>query len=249
MLKQVEGMLRAAEEVHHHEALADARLRGDRSDEAEILYGRGRALQDRRDLARAEACYQQARDLAREAGNATLAARAVARLGEIQHRAGHHEPAQRAYEGCLPDLEAAGEETRALRAEVLNNLGAVHQCAGRMTQAAECYRASLALRSAGGDRRGQSVTLNNLGVIAALGKDWVAAEESFRQGLLLQRQVGDRLGEGQTLQNLALLHDARGDRSAALALQRQALAVLAEVGNDRSRRQAEMLLARWEGAC
>jgi tetratricopeptide (TPR) repeat protein len=248
MAKAVEGVLRAAEQAHHQEAVADARMRGDQGDEAAILYGRGRALQERPDLAGAEACFRQAVDLASAAGDETMAARAAARLGEIQQRFGQMEPARRSLEGCLPQLEAAGEQTRSLRADVLNNLGGIHQCAGRLTEAAECYRASLALHAAGGDRHGQSMALNRLGVLAALRKEWVAGEECFRRSLLLRRQVGDRLGEGQTLQNLALLHDARGDRGAALAAQRQALAVFAAVGPEPLRRMAEMLVARWEAA-
>ena len=127
--------------------------------------------------------------------------------------------------------DANAREIAAIRADLLNRLGLLHDHLGNLNEALECYERSLALRREISDRAGEGTTLNNISQIYDARGDYGKALEYLEKSLAIQREIGDRAGEGTTLNNLATTAYAGGDYGKALEYLEKSLAIRREIGD------------------
>ena len=116
-----------------------------------------------------------------------------------------------------------------LEADILRNLGIVHQGLSDYTKARLCYEQSLAIKRELGDLRGESATMNSLGVLAYDLGDYLQARQYLEQSMRIKREIGDRRGEQIALNNLGLVAYSQGDPVAARRYMEEALIISQEV--------------------
>ncbi len=115
------------------------------------------------------------------------------------------------------DLEAMGM--------IHSVLGVAHRETGRLDEAVDHLKQSLAFRQQAGDIRGQSATLTNLAAVYEHRGELEKALEAEHEAVSLARQIGDRHAESLALLNLGLTHKAAGDLDQALEALRESLRI------------------------
>jgi tetratricopeptide (TPR) repeat protein len=140
--------------------------------------------------------------------------------------AGHPDQAAQAYQQVLTWLQdqPATEWTRQNTAVIYHQLGMTAQARGRLEEAEDWYRQSLAIKKELGDRPGMAITYHQLGNTAHLRGRLDEAEDWYRQSLAIDEELGDHPGMAITYHQLGMTAQARGRLDEADDWYRQALA-------------------------
>jgi tetratricopeptide (TPR) repeat protein/transcriptional regulator with XRE-family HTH domain len=116
-------------------------------------------------------------------------------------------------------------------ADVLTNLGLVHERMGRRREALAALSQALRVSSDASDLHGQARAHATLGAVqAGLGR-YGESLDHLEQAIAIHRTTGDRHGEGRLLTYLGLLHERQGRLAEAAEYQSQAAALLRETGD------------------
>jgi tetratricopeptide (TPR) repeat protein len=99
-------------------------------------------------------------------------------------------------------------------ANLLSNLGVVHDRKGDTEAALKFYRRAVEVHRAIGSRRGLATVLNNIGVVNMARGDLSMALQRFEEALRIRREMGDRDRMGLALANLAEARGLAGDGEA-----------------------------------
>jgi len=114
------------------------------------------------------------------------------------------------------------------------NLGAIARQRGRLDEAEDWYRRTLAIAEEAGDRSGLADTYRDLGVIARDRGDYEQAGEWFRRSLTVKEEIGDRLGTAAIYYQLGMNAQSLGRLDEADEWFRKSLAIDEEIGNRRT---------------
>jgi tetratricopeptide (TPR) repeat protein len=116
-------------------------------------------------------------------------------------RFGEYEEATDLFQNAYNLYEELGDERS--RAEMLNNLGAVHTQEEQWDKATEAFNDAMAAFKSLEDLDGQAQTLGNLGTMYRYQGDTEAAVQHLRQASDLFHEIGDRDKEAATLHLLS----------------------------------------------
>lgn len=179
----------------------------------------------------AEALLAEAVALARAAGDARVAARALHGTANIHLYRGEAEAAEAAFLASLELRREARDEYGV--ANALNNLAIVSANAGDGARAEELFAESLQIRERLGDVAGVAVALNNLGYMVAERGDLAGARALYERSLASRRELGDRLGLAVSLNNLAGLVARLGATEEARRLYLESVGFASAIDNGR----------------
>jgi tetratricopeptide (TPR) repeat protein len=98
--------------------------------------------------------------------------------------------------------------------------------------ALQCYRESLSLHRAIGDRSGEALTRHQLGQVQRSLGDYTQATTLFKQALATHQSTGDRLAEVHTMYHLGFLYCRLAQFETAISILEQALTILREEFDD-----------------
>ena len=169
-----------------NESLAQYRQQGDKWGIAftASLTGSGES-----DPSRANALFQEAREIAQELQDEWLAARIGIGQGMYAARRGNRSLACSFYESALDHARRAGD--RWLIANALGYWGGAALDQGDDDRAAALFAESLEVRRELGNKNGMAISLYGLGKIALHRHEGQRASEFFRQALALRREMGN----------------------------------------------------------
>ena len=125
------------------------------------------------------------------------------------------------FEEALPLVRAAG--SREQEAEVLDQLGAVHDLLGEFPKALVYFEQALPIHQALANRKGEAETLNQVGSVYRKLEDHAKARDYFARALPLFRGIGNRAGEAQTLNYIGLTHSLLGESQKAIEFYSESL--------------------------
>lgn len=162
--------------------------------EAEALVELGIVHHERRDLARATRCYEDA--LASSPDGPTRV-RALGNLGAAAHDALALDVARAKYHEALALLVKHRDER--LEGSFRFNLAILEQEAGNVVEAAEQYRRALDRLRAAPDQRLEAIAISSQGTLLQEAGDWQGALEAHDAALRMLRNVGDVRSEGLAL--------------------------------------------------
>ena len=117
------------------------------------------------------------------------------------------------------------------RAEVLAELGHLHQDRGRGEESLRAYEAALALQREHESPAKVAALMGNLGNHHVQRGELEAARDWYERALAEHRALGNRRGEATVLGGLAVVHHDLGETARALPLYEAALEVLRETGD------------------
>ncbi|HEV2278240.1 MAG TPA: CHAT domain-containing tetratricopeptide repeat protein [Acidobacteriaceae bacterium] len=118
-----------------------------------------------------------------------------------------------------------------VRAEILNDEGAIESDSKQPEQAAATLEEALRIEERIHDCRDEGQTLSNLGSLEEDRGEASLALEAYNRALPLERQVGDRDSESKSLHALAKMHHDLGNLAEALKFYEQALAIEKQTGD------------------
>ncbi|HUN34345.1 MAG TPA: tetratricopeptide repeat protein [Trebonia sp.] len=147
----------------------------------------------------------------------------------------HLDEAERGYQSIITALESLDPSSwqRHHLAIDYHQLGNVAQSRGRLGEAEEWYRRSLALKEEGGDRLGLANTYAQLGTVA-LGRGRLSeAEDWYRRALAIMEEAGDQPAMSKAYHQLGRAAQERGRLDEAEQWYRRSLALKEKFG-DRS---------------
>lgn len=182
-------------------------------------------------VAKAQARFAQAAELARHVAEPALQARALRAEADALLRAGDAEGWSRVHANALAAAEASGDI--ALRCTLLNRAGAVAELRGQPEAARARYEEALALASRHGERRWEGGSAGNLGQLLANRGEFVEASRMYRQAIGIAQELGDRQWEANARCNLGLLELECGRPDAALPELAHAEAAARALGHPR----------------
>jgi len=200
---------------------------GDTRGLAEVLIETGILLLRKGEFGQASKPFREGLELAREANNMFLTARALTGLGNVISDQGDIVAARPYYEEGLALRRQMND--KAGIAGSLNNLGIMAISQGDYAAARILYEESLALVREIGDKRGITSALNNLGGVVYEQGDSKAAQAFFEESLALKREMGYKQGIAMALNNLGWLLQTQGDYAPARELLRECLALCKEM--------------------
>ncbi len=129
-----------------------------------------------------------------------------------------HADAAAHFRAALSCFQEQGEASAAAAAQ--NNLGVtlMEDPSGDKAEAQRLLNETLALRRAGGDRRGTAEVLTNLGNLAEASHDFDAAGRYYAEALAGERERRDTFGIARALSNLGEVAEAQGRLAQAARL-------------------------------
>ena len=160
-------------------------------------------------------------------------------------RHGRHEDARRAWEKGL--AEAPQDAADLVRADLLNNLGALDTWQLRFDKARERHEEALLIRRSHKDIDGESLSLANLANLSVKQSDFVGARKHYERSLRIMRQVGTLAEVARTLTNLASVCNLQGEYAEALLLLEESLDLQQRGGNTIGEATARRQLASLNG--
>jgi Nif-specific regulatory protein len=203
------------------EALALARQRSDREQEAECLQliGLGHYLQGNYDRALVE--MEKAFALRRELGDEQRAGSLESNLGLILYDRGLLEAAEERFQSSLKTFRRIGLR----RGEAVNlvNLGLVYSDMGRLERALDFISEALQVRRELGDRHGEGADLGNLAAVWLRVGRHERAAPLCEEALAIARQFENRQSESVNECRMGIVHLRRGEEEKALASFERAL--------------------------
>ena len=176
--------------------------------------------------------FEEARAIARDAGDQRGEGVVLGNLGNLHSEQGRMEEARAHYEQALAIHRELGD--RQLEGSALRNLGILNLVQGRTEEARAHFEQALAIHRDVGNRRAEGVVLSNLGNLHREQGRMDEARAHYEQALTALSEVGNSRFEGIVLGNLGILHLEQGRTEEARANYEQALAIHREVGNRRS---------------
>ncbi len=138
----------------------------------------------------------------------------------------------------------------AYRAKLLGEAGAMHYASGRLEDALDLYRQSLAIYQEIGNRKAEGRLLNNISQIYYARGDYAAALEYLEQSLDIHREVGNRAMEAVTSWNIGRAYQNQGDLRKAEQYMGRAVELAEEIGYpelEKFRKALEELRAEIKG--
>ena len=156
--------------------------------------------------------------------------RQIERAQRAEQR-GRHGLARSIYERALHGLSGPEDATRA--AALLRRVGSSYRSQGRSRAALDCYRASLAVARARGDRGDIAHALNWIGILHQDRGRLDAADRAFRQGRSVALRARQPRIVAMIEQNLGINCNIRGSLDDALRHYRDALARYERLGEQR----------------
>jgi tetratricopeptide (TPR) repeat protein/TolB-like protein len=182
-------------------------LRSERG-RADVQNAFGVAYRELGELEQAQARYDEAAQLRRQAGDQRGYATTLRNLAQIQTARGEYPDAQRTVASAMAIFDTLGD--RAGRADAVNDLGVMEEGRGNYKPALDHYREALQIRHEIGDRRAEAESLNNVGYANQLLGNSDNASVYWHQALALYKETGNREGEILVTQSLGQLETAQG---------------------------------------
>jgi tetratricopeptide (TPR) repeat protein/transcriptional regulator with XRE-family HTH domain len=210
-------------------ALAAARARGDRPEEASTLHHIGTIFRRWGRYAEAAEHFRQALAIQRETGDEAGVGQTLAGLGVLYRRQGRLREAMEHYRQALDIHGAVGD--RLGTGWALGNLGIVHDQLGRYAEAVEYHRQALDVLRELQEWAGVAITLGNLGVTYGWLGRYPEAVDHLEQSLAMLRENGDRTPEADFLHELGLVQFRWEGPERAYPYFTRALAMHRELGN------------------
>ena len=157
----------------------------------------------------------------------------LGRQGSQQQGAGHLDQAAGVYRQMLAWLQGQPETdwTRTNTAVIYHQLGITAQNRGRLDEADDWYRKSVAIEEELGDRSGMASTYRQLGITAQNRGRLDEADDWYRKSLAIEEELGDRPHTGITYHQLGNTTYLRGRLDEADDWYRNALTIFEELGN------------------
>ncbi|NNE44845.1 MAG: tetratricopeptide repeat protein, partial [Gemmatimonadetes bacterium] len=176
------------------EAAELARDAQDSAAEAAALRQLGTAAASRGETARAEESLQRALGLARDSGEDLEVAGCLNALAFLRSRQGDPDDALVWLRESLGRTTDAPRDpaVAAVRAETLENLGALYRDKGDPQQALVYYQEALEIRRVAGDEAGIAACRNHLGTVCYRMGRFADAETHFVAALEARRSLDDR---------------------------------------------------------
>lgn len=131
-----------------------------------------------------------------------------------------------------------------LRANMLANIGYIHQVLGNLAKAVGPLREAVKIQAELNDQRGLSITRNNLAAVYQNLGQTQRSESLFHEALEGFLSVGDVRGEAHALMNLGVLRSREGDWNQAYTYQSRAVKRLTDLGEQTACVDAMCNLAR-----
>ncbi|WP_244888729.1 ATP-binding protein [Streptomyces purpureus] len=173
--------------------------------------------------------FEEAAELARQAGNVNCLVYATNGLGVIDLEQGHVEAAVERFTECLRVSRVAGY--RPGEAQALRCLGQSHRALGAHPAAADAYRQALAISADLGDRLTATHAACWLGDVLVRQGEHREGRRLLAQSLWTYREFGNLWGEAATLYALAEARLAAGRPALALRRAEAAVRLWRQVGS------------------
>ncbi len=116
-------------------------------------------------------------------------------------------------------------------AQIINNLGVIHEHRGEHEAALAKYEESLKIEEELGDHLGVASSLLNLGNIHYFRGEYEAALARYEESLKIEEKLGNRFGVARSLHQIGMIYQARGEYEAALARYEGSKKIMEELGN------------------
>ena len=194
----------------------------------EVLLRLGNVLCLIAEWERAQAAYEEALSLSRDAGDAAGQAWAETSLGDLNRVRGEFDAAERWLESAREEFRIIGD--RVGEGKVLQIIGTLGAMRGDFENARENWEASLTVRRELDDRPNEGEVMNNLAVMTEHMGDDARARALHEQSVALQREVGDKRRIALTLMNLGNVVRRLGETDEAGDILEESLALWWEVG-------------------
>jgi DNA-binding SARP family transcriptional activator/tetratricopeptide (TPR) repeat protein len=216
-------------EILHQQALALARVTGDRPAEAEALNGLGHIHRLQDQYTTSADHYQQAWRIARAVGHPAGELDALVGLGHIRLRQADYAGSADHYRRALEIAGAAGRPAGELEARL--GLGNFHRLRGAPERAAEHFELAVRLARSTGHQSGELRALYGLGSVQRLLGRPATAAEHYREALRIARSTGHSYGELIVLTGLGKLHREQGRHEQAADHYQRLLRLAREIGS------------------
>jgi tetratricopeptide (TPR) repeat protein len=192
-----------------------------------LVRGRGLQLCARRE--EAATAFERALQHARKAGDAVLAARALAYVALARRMQGSLGEARERFEASAALFREAKDAKS--EAVVLSGLASLDLGEGDLDGARRALESAIDVLIVGGDPATAAMMRVDLGIVLQEMGDLEGARGVYEAALVAHRAAGNRRHEGITLGYLGTLEDEHGRTDAAEVALAQALSLLAEVGD------------------
>ncbi|GAA2877269.1 Tetratricopeptide (TPR) repeat [Actinoplanes cyaneus] len=166
---------------------------------------------------------------ARNSGDPTGLAHALADLGAVHYRLGRYGPAGEHLRQAMDLFRRAGDP--AGEARTVNTLGVIAVRSGHYRTASDQFARALTLHREAGDRAGEGRALTNLGFVQGRSGHYRPAIEHHEHALALYRRAGNRVGEADALNGLGEIERRFGQYRPAGDHLRQALTLHRQLGH------------------
>ena len=163
-----------------------------------------------------------------------LRVRLLAWQSNFTRRLGHLAQTSRLLQQCLDYLDSpalSGLDLRREQADVLFQLGSLHEEQAEFAAGTECYRQALALYEALADPWGAANSLAGLGEFAYRSGDYEGASRHYHESLALLHRLGDQKRSASVLGRLAYVLRDQGQLEAAEQVTQESVALYARLGD------------------
>lgn len=129
--------------------------------------------------------------------------------------------------GLLDDYRELGNGPREqqAQADILSEIGLMHQTLGEWAEAKQPYMESLTISRNLNNYVGEALAQHNLGVIAHQLKHIEEARHLYHEALEIERRLGDQAGIAMSLHQLAILAQKQGEADTARRLYEESLEI------------------------
>ena len=215
----------------YEQALASARLVGDRRCEAEVNLRLGSLLENEGRMPEARARNDAAMQIAHELGDPALECAALNGLGNLDLDQGRMANALLRFERALALARSTGD--RHMQGKLLGNIASVHAEFGSPDDALTRGEEALKLARATADRQLEANTLCNLGMLHLVGDSIDASNKSLSDALVIARELGHVQLECVVLCNLGIVLERLSRPDPALEHFDTALRIARALGDPR----------------
>jgi CHAT domain-containing protein/uncharacterized protein HemY len=204
---------------------------GEGAGRADALTNLGYTLMDTGSLPEASRRFDEARTLARAAGDRQKEARAALAVALVHTARGEWQPALDLYHATIRDLKEIGDKQNLTVG--YNGLGFLYSEVGESEQALNTFNDALRLARRMKHRGREAVTLGHIGDIhAALGRNQKALGAYARQNNLAQSLKEDKI-RAYALSQSGRVHESAGNLTKALNCYEQAVSIGRRVSHPR----------------
>lgn len=207
-------------------ALALARQRGARADQALLHNSIGTTLQALGDIDAARQAFTAALCIRRQLGDPIGAVRSLLNLASTELSQGRYQAALAHYAEAR--AQALAIEPPPLRelSILYTHMGSAYAELGQYEPALEFQRQALDGYRQLGDQAGIAACWHNIGLVHGERRQHASAIAALNTALAIRKALGDKFGEAKTLNNLGMELSATGQTEAAETVLLEALQVL-----------------------